>query len=152
MTADAMALADALERALKDIPEGDDIAAEEAHARLAAIIRTALEAEAVASREKLDADAGQVVYLDGIPCVRVIREVAEIICTPLVFTRQNGQPWGDVDTAFRSVLKKAGIGNFRFHDLRHTAASHLTMRGRSLKEVQEFMGHRDSRMTMRSRT
>ena len=70
----------------------------------------------------------------------------------LVFTRQNGQPWGDVDTAFRSVLKKAGIGNFRFHDLRHTAASHLTMRGRSLKEVQEFMGHRDSRMTMRSRT
>lgn len=66
-----------------------------------------------------------------------------------VFTRRNGQPWGDVDTAFRSALKNAGIEDCTFHDLRHTAASHLVMRGRSLREVQDFMGHQDIRMTVR---
>ena len=33
--------------------------------------------------------------------------------------------------------------------LRHTFASHLIMRGRSIKEVQELLGHSDIKMTMR---
>jgi integrase len=54
-----------------------------------------------------------------------------------------------VDRAFRGALRNAGIENFRFHDLRHTFASHLVMRGASLKEIQELLGHKTMTMTLR---
>jgi len=45
--------------------------------------------------------------------------------------------------------RRAKITNFRFHDLRHTCASWLITRGRSLREVQEILGPREFRMTLR---
>ena len=54
-----------------------------------------------------------------------------------------------VDRAFRGVLAKAGIEDFRFHDLRHTFASHLVMRGASVKEVQGLLGQKTMTMTLR---
>ena len=54
-----------------------------------------------------------------------------------------------VDRAFKAALIRAGIQDFRFHDLRHTAASHLVMRGASLKDVQEILGHKTMTMTLR---
>jgi integrase len=53
------------------------------------------------------------------------------------------------ETAWRSAIKRARLENFTFHDLRHTFASHLIMRGASLKEVQELLGHKNIKMTMR---
>jgi integrase len=55
----------------------------------------------------------------------------------------------DIKTAFRSALKRAGITDFRPHDLRHTFASHYIMRGGSLKALKEILGHADIKMTMR---
>jgi integrase len=55
----------------------------------------------------------------------------------------------DVKTAFRSALKRAGVEDFRFHDLRHTFASQLIMRGGTLKDVQEVLGHKTMTMTLR---
>ena len=42
----------------------------------------------------------------------------------LVFTRRNGTALGQIRTAFTRALARADIKGFRFHDLRHTFASH----------------------------
>ena len=65
------------------------------------------------------------------------------------FKRRDGQDWGQIRTAFEKAVERAGLSNFRFHDLRHTAASHLAMRGRPLKEIQEVLGHKSFSMTLR---
>ena len=66
-----------------------------------------------------------------------------------VFKRANGEDWGQIRTAFEKAVERAGLPDFRFHDLRHTAASHLAMRGRPLKEIQEILGHKSFAMTLR---
>lgn len=51
--------------------------------------------------------------------------------------------------SFATALKRAGIENFRFHDLRHTAASHLAMGGATQGELMTILGHRTPAMTRR---
>ena len=59
------------------------------------------------------------------------------------------KPVTEVKNSFGSALKKAGIVDFRFHDLRHTFASQLLMKGGTLKDVQEILGHKTMTMTLR---
>lgn len=54
-----------------------------------------------------------------------------------------------IRTAWETSLKKAGIENFKFHDLRHTAASYLAMNGASLAEIAEVLGHKTLQMVKR---
>jgi integrase len=49
----------------------------------------------------------------------------------------------------RRVCKNVGIEDFRFHDLRHTAASWLRMQGADIHTVALLLGHKDLRMTAR---
>jgi integrase len=67
----------------------------------------------------------------------------------LLFRKRDDRAWGQIRRAFEGALAKAGIKDFRFHDLRHTAASHLVMRGATLRDVQEILGHADLKMTQR---
>jgi len=51
--------------------------------------------------------------------------------------------------AFDGALKKAGIENCHFHDLRHTFATRLVQNGVDLYKVKELLGHKSITMTMR---
>ncbi len=55
----------------------------------------------------------------------------------------------DIVSAWRSAVKRAQIEDFRFHDLRHTAASHLMMNGATLGELAEVLGHKTLQMVKR---
>lgn len=48
----------------------------------------------------------------------------------------------------KAAYRKAGIPDARFHDLRHTFASHLAMSGENLKTIQELMRHESIQSTM----
>jgi integrase len=55
----------------------------------------------------------------------------------------------DIRSAWEKALLKAQITNFKFHDLRHTAASYLAMNQASLLEIGELLGHKTIQMTKR---
>ncbi|MDH3882305.1 MAG: site-specific integrase [Desulfobacteraceae bacterium] len=59
------------------------------------------------------------------------------------------KPVTEIKSSFNSTLKKADIADFRFHDLRHTFASQVLMKGGTLKDVQELSGHKTMTMTLR---
>jgi integrase len=64
---------------------------------------------------------------------------------------RDGVP-ADLDAPWRAVRKAAGLTgekHCRFHDLRHTTASYLTMNGATLAEVAEALGHRTLMMAKR---
>ncbi|MFH1779506.1 MAG: site-specific integrase [Candidatus Omnitrophota bacterium] len=69
--------------------------------------------------------------------------------SPFIFCDKDGRPYGKVTKSFYTALKKAGIMNFRFHDLRHTYASQLVMAGIDINTTRELLGHKDIRMTLR---
>ena len=64
------------------------------------------------------------------------------------FTYQ-GRPMTVVGSAWERSLRRAGIENFRFHDLRHTWASWHVMNGTSLQELMELGGWKSFEMVLR---
>lgn len=54
-----------------------------------------------------------------------------------------------VSMAFARARRAVGISDFRFHDLRHTAASWLRMKGADIHTVAQLLGHKDLRMAAR---
>lgn len=68
--------------------------------------------------------------------------------TDLVFPSASGgspfprKPWA-------RALADAEIEDFRFHDLRHSAASYLAMNGATLAEIAEVLGHKTLAMVKR---
>ena len=69
--------------------------------------------------------------------------------SPWVFAHRNGERVQFLQNGFESACKRAGILNFRVHDLRHTCASWLVSAGVPLLEVKELLGHSSIEMTER---
>lgn len=55
----------------------------------------------------------------------------------------------NINKSWKAVLQLANIENFRFHDLRHTFASKLAMKGVDLYTIKELLGHSSVEMTQR---
>ncbi|MBC8357344.1 MAG: site-specific integrase [Candidatus Aminicenantes bacterium] len=53
------------------------------------------------------------------------------------------------NTTFKAACRRSGIMDLRFHDFRHTAATHMVTGGVDLVTVAEILGHTDIKMTMR---
>ena len=54
-----------------------------------------------------------------------------------------------IDKPWREARAAAGLGDFRFHDLRHSAASYLAMSGASLMDIAAILGHKTLAMVKR---
>lgn len=74
---------------------------------------------------------------------------AAYIRNDYVFKWPDGNPFTPdyVTKHFAKLLKKHNLPKIRFHDLRHSCASMLLSQGFTLKDVQEYLGHADIKMT-----
>jgi len=83
----------------------------------------------------------------------VLRALPSRMRSPWVFPSETGKTPLDGGNfskrEFKDALVKAGITNFRWHDLRHTFASRLAMKGVPLRTVQALLNHRTLTTTLR---
>ena len=88
-----------------------------------------------------------------VPMNAAVREVLEGIVRRLdstyVFCDKKGRMYKGGRNAFERACKRAGIYNFHFHDLRHTAASFMAMGGVDLMSIKQILGHKTIQMTLR---
>ena len=68
---------------------------------------------------------------------------------PFVFVNYEGNSIGLIKRSFSTACRRAGISDFRIHDLRHTFASWLVTEGVPLLDVSQLLGHSAVKMTKR---
>lgn len=66
-----------------------------------------------------------------------------------IFIGRDGNRLQGAKHWFLRAVKKAGVTDFTWHDLRHTFASRLVMADVNIRTVAELLGHRTLAMTMR---
>ncbi|MCY4661744.1 MAG: tyrosine-type recombinase/integrase [Acidobacteria bacterium] len=68
----------------------------------------------------------------------------------LVFTTPTGTPLDgrNVTRRFKTILRRAGLPDIRYHDLRHTAATLLLAQGVDPRTIMETLGHSEIGMTL----
>lgn len=66
-----------------------------------------------------------------------------------VFIDDNGKTLREIKNGFNAACRRVGIKGFRFHDLRHTAATRMIESGAGIVAVSKILGHSDIKTTMR---
>jgi integrase len=89
----------------------------------------------------------RIVYLNQ-SAVAALRSVLPPNPQPLSFVFPEVSP-EQVSVAFARLCRSQKVLDFRFHDLRHTAASWLRMKGADIHTVAQLLGHKDLRMAAR---
>ena len=91
---------------------------------------------------------GDGVYLNqsALAALHSVGRSPEAKATVLVFA---GITPGQVSVAFARFCRSQNVDDFRFHDLRHTAASGLRMAGADIHTVAQLLGHKGMRMAAR---
>jgi integrase len=89
-------------------------------------------------------------HLTGI-ALDLIRQHAKVrrIDSQLVFPNPTGTRPASIRESWDHAVRRAQLEDFRFHDLRHSAASYLAMNGASLLEIAEILGHKTLSMVKR---
>ena len=77
--------------------------------------------------------------------VSILQRIPRVIGCPNVFTYK-GKPVDSCRTAFYDARRRAGIGDFRFHDLRHCAITNLRKAGVSDSVIMSISGHKTHAM------
>jgi integrase len=73
----------------------------------------------------------------------------KVVNDAFVFPGVEGKKLTDIHKAWGTIIEKAEIIDFRFHDLRHHFASRLVQSGVDLNTVRELLGHADIAMVLR---
>jgi integrase len=109
--------------------------------------------------ESVDLETGMLTFSEG---KKRGRKVSKALCSDMlallhkipakndgfIFHGPNGEaPLKDISRSFQTALRKAELKDVRFHDLRRTFASHLAMRGVSMRVIQQELGHSSILMT-----
>lgn len=79
--------------------------------------------------------------------LRKLNKVRQLHC-PFVFLYE-GQSIQGIKNSFGGACKRAGIENFRFHDLRHCAATNLRRAGVDTVTAMKIIGHKSEKMHRR---
>ena len=90
--------------------------------------------------------AGALVMLDKLRLKLNGKPIDQI---PIFANPKTGLPYVSFFYSWDKARTRAGLKEFRIHDLRHSFASCLVNAGRSLHEVQELLGHADIKTTSR---
>lgn len=88
-------------------------------------------------------------YVDGYPLELVQQLLKAQPRKTYLFASRKGDVPITIDKEWRRIVKQSRLKNFRFHDLRHTAAAYLAMNGATLNEIAELLGHKTFNMTKR---
>ncbi len=88
--------------------------------------------------------------------LELIKELSKVrrIDSNLLFPSKENAPQKpqksiNLRAPWEAAAKKAELQDFKFHDLRHSAASYLAMNGASLAEIAEVLGHKTLQMVKR---
>lgn len=95
-------------------------------------------------------DTSRAVPLTG-HALALLQELGKVrrIDTHLIFFGSNPNRPVDLKKPWTTAVTKAKLVDFRFHDLRHSAASYLAMNGATTIEIAAVLGHKTLQMVKR---